>query len=188
MKFCFVLLVSIDVWHTSRYSENLKFYNSLRIIFYKIHSDYILKHNKKLSPPPQTCITVCVSQLASSPPLPGFWCTILDLWKLSLVTFCYLLVSFHKSFRRVSTPFVWSHGCFCTISRRCVPRAGGFGCPGLLPEDAASTQILEGWYRQGTVALVHKVMTCLCQRFLYISFISWKKVYFYVFSSMNGTL
>lgn len=37
-------------------------------------------------------------------------------------------------------------------------------------------------------SLVYKVMTCLCQKFLYISFISWEKVYFYVFRSMNGTL
>lgn len=119
MKFCFVLSVSIGVWHITRYFENLKFYNSLRIIFYKIHSDYILKHNKNYPLPPKTSITVCVSQLASFPPSPGFWCTILDLWKLSLVTFCYLLVSFGKSFRRVSTPFVWPPGCFCTITCRC---------------------------------------------------------------------
>lgn len=123
MKFCFVLLVSIDVWHISRYSENLKFYNSLRIIFYKIHSDYILEHNKNYPPPPNIhhCVCVPAGIIPSPPPSPGFWCTILDLWKLSLVTFCYLLVSFRKSFRRVSTPFVWSHGCFCIITCRSCP-------------------------------------------------------------------
>lgn len=49
MKFSF-FLVSTGVWHISRYFENLKFYNNFRIIFYKIHSDYILKHNKNYSP------------------------------------------------------------------------------------------------------------------------------------------
>lgn len=70
MKFSF-FLVSADVWHIGRYFENLKFYNSFRIIFYKIHSDYILKHNENYSPEIHHCLCVPAS-IPALPPTP-FW-------------------------------------------------------------------------------------------------------------------
>lgn len=92
--FFFLFLVSIGVWHINRYFENLRFYNNLRIIFYKIHSDYILKHKENYSP--RKSIAVFVSHLAHPPLLHPFLVSgalYLFLWKLSLLTFCYLFFS-----------------------------------------------------------------------------------------------
>ena len=109
------------------------------------------------------------------------------------IKFLLYLLIFLKSFRMVSIPFLSLH---CSISSPvCL-------CLDGKTEAEASTSHIDQSQCNGFVwkcwkvwclervplSLVHKVMTCLCQKFLYISFISWKKVYFYVFRSMNGTL
>lgn len=181
--------VSTDVWHISRYFENLKFYNSFRIIFYKISCDYILKHNRNCSL--KTHINCLVPRLAFFSFFFPVYYIYLIFWKLSSGN---LLLSSDFPFLKALEKFLYTlYHCFIvlyheSIVSQLIRKAEVLAVLCCTQWNTVCCEILEVWCLEGAIVLVHNVMTCLCQRFLYISFISWKKVYFYVFSSMNGTL
>lgn len=145
---------------------------------------------------PPACFPAPPLPPPSAPPphppfgFPGLWA-----WSFQsfiLLKFLLYLLVFLKSFRMVSMPFVSLH-CSYHLGVDCVLMGNwsrGVGSHVFLVSlQCVHRKILDRLVlRQVPLSLVHKVMMCLCQKFLYISFISWKKVYFYVFRSMNGTL
>lgn len=151
-----------------------------------------------LSPPPLPPPRLAFPALPTSTPppsgFPGLWAWSFE--SFILLKFLLYLLVFLRSFRVVSMPFVPLHCSYhLGVDCDCVRMGNrGRGVDSHVFWSPCNMSMGGGgswkvWCLERVpLSLVHTVMMCLCQKFLYISFISWKKVYFYVFRSMNGTL
>lgn len=98
--------------------------------------------------------------------------------------FLLLSSNFQKCFRMVAIPFL-SLPCPRRLQWVCWVEVGAQAAGSLFGPRAAGLRKAGEGCTQGCHTWV---MMCPCPKFLYTSFISWKKVYFYVLRSMNGTL